>query len=123
MNYPKIIKDIFDQQGMLFGACAILSPPIANFVKNAGYNTVEEFEKNLAPAPPQFPMAKMPPPRQNRMMAHRRKLCSQTENADDGFQYGHHRHRRHEQQLLQYWRHALRRASRSISGGRLVVSP
>jgi hypothetical protein len=52
MNYPKIIKDIFDQQGMLFGACAILSPPIANFVKNAGFNTVEDFEKYLAPAPP-----------------------------------------------------------------------
>lgn len=61
MDYPKIIKDIFDQQGFLFGACAVLSPPIANFVKNAGYNTVEEFEKFLAPAP-QFPMAKMGPP-------------------------------------------------------------
>lgn len=60
MNYPKIIKDIFDQQGFLFGACAILSPPIANFVKNAGYKTVEEFEKFLAPAPSQFPMG--PPP-------------------------------------------------------------
>lgn len=61
MNYPKIIKDIFDQQGFLFGACAILSPPIANFVKNAGYKTVQEFEKFLEPAP-QSPMAKMPPP-------------------------------------------------------------
>jgi hypothetical protein len=46
----------------LFGACAILSPPIANFVKNAGYKTVEDFEKFLAPAPPQFPMPKMEPP-------------------------------------------------------------
>jgi hypothetical protein len=62
MDYPKIIKDIFDQQGFLFGACAVLSPPIANFVKNAGYATVEDFEKYLAPAPPQFPMAKMAPP-------------------------------------------------------------
>ena len=61
MNYPQIIKDIFDQQGMLFGSCAILSPPIANFVKNAGFNTVEEFEKYLAPAPPQFGSAKTPP--------------------------------------------------------------
>jgi hypothetical protein len=61
MDYPKAIKDIFDQQGSLFGACAILSPPIANFVKNAGYATVEEFEKYLAPAGPQFPMGKMPP--------------------------------------------------------------
>ena len=62
MDYPKIIKDIFDQQGFLFGAAAILSPPIANFVKNAGYATVQDFEKYLAPAPPQFPMAKMAPP-------------------------------------------------------------
>ncbi len=60
MNYPKIIKDIFDQQGFLFGACAVLSPPIAKFVKEAGYNTVEEFEKFLTPATPQFPMG--PPP-------------------------------------------------------------
>jgi hypothetical protein len=62
MDYPKIIKDIFDQQGFLFGAAAILSPPIANFVKNAGYATVQDFEKYLAPAPPQFPMTEMPPP-------------------------------------------------------------
>jgi hypothetical protein len=61
MDYPKIIKDIFDQQGFLFGAAAILSPPIANFVKNAGYATVQDFEKYLAPAPPQVPVAKMPP--------------------------------------------------------------
>jgi hypothetical protein len=62
MDYPKIIKDIFDQQGFLFGACAVLSPPIANFVKNAGYATVQDFEKYLTPAAPQFPMAKMAPP-------------------------------------------------------------
>ena len=62
MDYPKIIKDIFDQQGFLFGACAVLSPPIAKFVKNAGFATVQDFEKYLAPAPPQFPMAKMGPP-------------------------------------------------------------
>jgi hypothetical protein len=62
MNYPQIIKDIFDQQGFLFGACAVLSPPIANFVKNAGYKTVEDFEKFLAPVPPKMPMPKMAPP-------------------------------------------------------------
>jgi hypothetical protein len=62
MDYPKIIKDIFDQQGFLFGACAVLSPPIANFV-NDKYKTVEDFEKYLAPAPPQFPMG--PPPAAN----------------------------------------------------------
>jgi hypothetical protein len=44
MNYPEIIKDIFNgQDASLFGACAILSPPITNFVKDAGYNTVGAF--------------------------------------------------------------------------------
>jgi hypothetical protein len=59
MDYPKAIKDIADQQGMLWGTCAILSPPIAKFIRNAGYATVEDFEKYLTP---QFPSAKMGPP-------------------------------------------------------------
>ena len=126
MDYPKIIKDIFDQQGFLFGAAAILSPPIANFVKNAGYTTVEDFEKYLAPAPPQFPMAKMAPPAANpEAGAPAKSSCSQTENADEGFQHCHHRHRWNKQQLLQHWAAcAICRASRSTSGGSssLVVS-
>ncbi len=61
MNYPKAIKDIFDQQGFLFGSCAVLSPPIAEFVKNAGYPTVEDFEKYVTPVP-QFPGARSAPP-------------------------------------------------------------
>jgi hypothetical protein len=48
MNYPQIIKDIFnDQDSSLFGATAVLSPPIANFVKNAGFDTVEKFTEWL----------------------------------------------------------------------------
>jgi hypothetical protein len=43
MNYPKIIKDIYEQQDSMFGTCAVLSPPIANFVKDAGFDTVEQF--------------------------------------------------------------------------------
>ena len=44
MNYPEIIKEIYNtQDGILFGTCAVLSPPIANFVKDAGYDTVEKF--------------------------------------------------------------------------------
>ena len=44
MNYPKIIKDIYmTQDGTLFGTCAVLSPPIADFVKRDGYDTVEKF--------------------------------------------------------------------------------
>lgn len=63
MNFPQIIKDIFDQQGMLFGACAVLSPPIARFIKDAGFNTMEDFEKWVAPAPAAWPMAKTPEPK------------------------------------------------------------
>ncbi len=44
MDYPGIIKEIYStQDGWLFGTCAVLSPPIANFVKDAGYDTVEKF--------------------------------------------------------------------------------
>lgn len=44
MNYPEIIKEIYNtQDGILFGTCAVLSPPIANFVKDAGYDTVEKL--------------------------------------------------------------------------------
>jgi hypothetical protein len=46
MNYPQIIKDIYKtQDGTLFGTCAVLSPPIADFVKDAGFDTVEKFTK------------------------------------------------------------------------------
>jgi hypothetical protein len=52
MDFPKIIKDIFATQApFLFGATAILSPPIAKFVKDAGYNTVDEFKKYLMVPP------------------------------------------------------------------------
>lgn len=46
MDYPAIIKEIYGtQDGWLFGTCAVLSPPIANFVKDAGYDTVEKFSE------------------------------------------------------------------------------
>ncbi len=46
MDYPGIIKEIYStQDGWLFGTCAVLSPPIANFVKDAGYDTVEKFSE------------------------------------------------------------------------------
>jgi hypothetical protein len=52
MNYPQIIKDIFNvHDNGLFGATAVLSPPIANFVKDAGYDTVEKFTKWLMQPP------------------------------------------------------------------------
>jgi hypothetical protein len=46
MNYPEIIKEIYStQDGWLFGTCAVLSPPIANFVRDAGFDTVEKFSE------------------------------------------------------------------------------
>jgi hypothetical protein len=52
MNYPQIIKDIFNTQDAgLFGATAVLSPPIANFVKDAGFDTVEKFTDWLMQPP------------------------------------------------------------------------
>jgi hypothetical protein len=49
MNFPRIIKDIFKTQApFLWGATAVLSPNIANFVKNAGYNTIDQFKAFLA---------------------------------------------------------------------------
>jgi len=43
MNYPQIIKDIYQQQDSLFGTIAVLSPPIAEFVRDGGFDTVEKF--------------------------------------------------------------------------------
>jgi hypothetical protein len=52
MNFPQIIKDIFATQApFLFGATAILSPPIAKFVKDAGYDTIDKFKEFLAKNP------------------------------------------------------------------------
>ena len=51
LNYPQIIKDICNDQDTMFGACAVLSPPIANFVKDAGYNTIEKFTQWLMTPP------------------------------------------------------------------------
>ncbi len=62
MNYPQIIKDIYNQQSPgLFGTFVVLSPPIANFVKDAGYDTVEKLTEFVTdagvakPAPKQGP--------------------------------------------------------------------
>ncbi len=46
MDYPQIIKDIYNQQSPgLFGTFVVLSPPIADFVRDAGYDTVEKLTK------------------------------------------------------------------------------
>ncbi len=51
MNYPQTIKDIFYDQDLLFGAAAVLSPPIANFVRDAGYDTIDKFTDWLMKPP------------------------------------------------------------------------
>jgi hypothetical protein len=52
MNYPKIIKDIYmTQDGSLFGTCAVLSPPIADFVNDAGFDTVGKFTEYVKDIP------------------------------------------------------------------------
>ena len=44
MDYPQMIKDIHNQQSPgLFGTFVVLSPPIADFVRDAGYDTVEKL--------------------------------------------------------------------------------
>ncbi len=65
MNYPQIIKDIYAQQSPgLFGTFVVLSPPIANFVRDAGYDTVEkltEFVTGQAPGAGPAGAPKAPP--------------------------------------------------------------
>jgi hypothetical protein len=63
MNYPQIIKDIYSQQSPgLFGTFVVLSPPIANFVKDAGYDTVEKLTEWVTQSanPPAAAQAKPP---------------------------------------------------------------
>jgi hypothetical protein len=50
MDYPNIMKEIAKQQGFLFGTFFVLSPPIANFVKEK-YKTIQELEAAIAPPP------------------------------------------------------------------------
>jgi len=51
MDFPGILKKIVSDQDTLFGALAVLSPPVANYIKEAGYDTVEKLtEYLLAPA-------------------------------------------------------------------------
>jgi len=42
-DFPGDIKRILNDQDMLFGATAVLSPVVAHFVKEAGFDSVEKF--------------------------------------------------------------------------------
>lgn len=50
MNFSGALKNIVADQGMLFGAMAVLSPPVANYMKAEGFDTVEKLIEWLRPA-------------------------------------------------------------------------
>ncbi len=63
MNYPETIKEIFATHDRMFPPAAILSPPIANFVRDAGFETAEKFVEWAMSAPQGTPpSAKAKPP-------------------------------------------------------------
>jgi len=51
LDYPQIIKEIVNVHDSLFGACVVLNPTIANFVKDAGHDTIEKFTQWLVTPP------------------------------------------------------------------------
>ncbi len=95
MDFPGIVKKIVNDQDGLFGALVVLNPTVANYIKEAGYDTVEKFTQYLlAPAEGQAtPEAGSP---------NRRK--------GPGFGASAGKHRcdgRIEQQLLELWRNGV----------------
>ena len=107
MNYPRSSRRSSTSRGScwrLRGA----EPPIAQFVKNAGYETVEEFEKY--PAGAAIPDGKWRSQGEAGERGAGESGGQDGDAADDGrvLQQRHHRHRRDEQQLLQRRRPALR---------------
>ena len=44
-NYAQAIKNIFNQQDTMFGTFAVLSPPVANNIADAGYDTAAKLIK------------------------------------------------------------------------------
>jgi hypothetical protein len=55
-NFPVAIKRILNDQDMLFGGTAVLSPVVAQFVKEAGFDSVEKFtEWIMKPEEGQWP--------------------------------------------------------------------
>ena len=65
MDFSGTLKKIVADQDMLFGTIAVLSPPVANYMKQEGFDTVEKLTQFVAApaggnAPP--PKAKIAPP-------------------------------------------------------------
>jgi hypothetical protein len=64
MDFPGIAKKIVNDQDGLFGALLVLNPTVANFIKEAGYDTVEKFtDYLLAPAEGQAAPRDQPSPK------------------------------------------------------------
>ena len=65
MDFSGTLKKIVADQDMLFGAMAVLSPPVANYIKEEGFDTVEKLVQFLAESVERqggFPQAKEMPP-------------------------------------------------------------
>lgn len=43
MNFAQELKNIFSDQDQLFGGVAILSPAVANYLKQEGYDSVDKL--------------------------------------------------------------------------------
>jgi hypothetical protein len=55
-DFPGAVKRILNDQDMLFGATAVLSPVVAHFVKEAGFDSVEKLTQwIMKPADGQWP--------------------------------------------------------------------
>lgn len=51
MNFAQELKNIFNDQDQLFGGVAVLSPAVADYVKDEGYDTVEKLTDWLYKSP------------------------------------------------------------------------
>jgi hypothetical protein len=51
MNFAEELKNIFNDQDQLFGGVAVLSPAVANYVKQEGYDTVDKLTSWLYKSP------------------------------------------------------------------------
>ena len=63
MDFSGTLKKIVADQDRLFGALAVLSPPVANYIKEEGFDTVEKLTQFLA-----GPAAGQGPPPEAKMM-------------------------------------------------------
>ncbi|MGA2511586.1 MAG: hypothetical protein ABSG27_15310 [Candidatus Acidiferrales bacterium] len=51
MNFAAELKNIFNDQDQLFGAVAVLSPAVAAYIKDEGYDTVDKLTDWLYQSP------------------------------------------------------------------------